>query len=100
MRALIRQCRDDFLLAAGAVEQQRDLVSGPRHVKDFAAGAVDFRGGVDSVHVSEAPQEKEPAQRIRIDGEARPAFRDLLERPLGPGREAHLGRHLFLDRSR
>src|SRR5712692_9222167 len=62
-------------------------------MEDFAARTVDLGRRIDSLHVSETPKEEESTERIGIDGEARTTFRDLLEWPQGPRREAHLCRH-------
>src|SRR5207245_10606152 len=93
VRALIRERRDDFFLATRAVEQQGDLVPGPRRMEDLSAGTVDLGGPVEAIHVYKAAEEQESAHRIRIDGEARTPFRDFLQRPFGASREAHLCRH-------
>src|SRR3989442_901521 len=93
VRTLIRERRDDFFLATRPVEQQGDLVPGPRRMEDFAAGTVDLGGLVEAIHVSKAAEEQESAHRIRINGEARTSFRDFLQRPFGASRETHFSPH-------
>src|SRR2546428_5167442 len=93
VRALIRERRDDFFLATRAVEQQGDLVPGPRRLEDFAAGTVDLGGPIEAIHVSKAAEEQASAHRIRIAGEARTSVRGFLPRPFGKSLEAHLCRH-------
>src|SRR5436853_5074623 len=97
---LLRQGGDRLLFVLPTVQEQSEFLAGTSLVQDLAPRVLEFRRAFDSRRIADASKEKQSAERVGVDREARAPQGQVLQWPGRAGRERHVRRHRPFPRFR